>query len=282
MPLLCNVLYLALLAMVAKWTSHRERQYYNPRTDSRQSSKARLCVYHVTAWQTRSCYCMANSNMYGKQYHATVWQTVSCYCMVNSIMLLYDKQYYVTACKQYHVTVWQTIWCYCMVNTPQWPSLDCTVHGKQTSCLKLILRQLNMRGPYVCGFAWSDATQLYDVNTMHWNGSSRTWHSHATTSNGVSTPLPWIFKTGHKNCSHSFRIAHDKSAVSLLKSGEIAVYESDRHSSSHSCFMQQRGEIAVYESHHHSSLIFIFITCFMQQRGEIVVYESHHHSPSYW
>ena len=140
MPLLCDVLCLAVLAMVAEWTSLRERQYYNPRTDSRHSSKARLCVYHVTAWQTISCTvwqtvscmansimllygkqyndavrqisccCMANSIMllYGKQYHVTVWQTASCYCMANSIILLYGKQY--------HVTVWQTISCYCMAN----------------------------------------------------------------------------------------------------------------------------------------------------------------------
>ena len=213
MPLLCNVLYLALLAMVAKWTSHRERQYYNPRTDSRQSSKARLCVYHVTAWQTRSCYCMANSNMYGKQYHATVWQTVSCYCMANSIMLLYGKQYHVTvwqtvSCycmansimllygKQYHVTVWQTISCYCMVNKPQWPSLDCTVHGKQTSCLKLILWQLNVRTlrMWLC-MKWCDIVVWCKHNALKWQQShmaqsrnNQQWCKYTTSVDIKNTP----------------------------------------------------------------------------------------------
>ena len=59
---------------------------------------------------------------------------------------------------------------------------------------------------------------LYGVYRTCCNSSSFTWHQPCNNQNSaISTPLWWIFR---KSDIHSFKIAFDKSTVSLLQSSE--------------------------------------------------------------
>ena len=66
-------------------------------------------------------------------------------------------------------------------------------------------------------------SRLHGVHRTRQGSSSFTWHQPCNNqkTSAVSTPLGWIFKTRHgRSYSHPFRIACNKSAVSLLESGK--------------------------------------------------------------
>ena len=71
----------------------------------------------------------------------------------------------------------------------------------------------------VCGFVWNNRFHGCMVYTEGAETAAVSRGTSHLTSKQESTSLKWLFKTRYKK-RHSFRIACDKSAVSLLERGE--------------------------------------------------------------